>query len=1064
MNQKQFWLINQIQPNNPAYNIPSVFIINGPLNISAVEQSINEIIHRHEIFRTSFTDREGRFTREIVKTRPVKVQITDISDLPQAKQINEQNLLINQEITKPFDLRSGPLLRAHIILSIRRKKHVLVIVMHHIITDLHAKTLFASELSSFYNSISSGIPTPSLETPLQYSDHVHWKQEWSRTPAAEAEIKFWQQELKEQTGLLNLPLDHPRPPLSTYNGKAQHFKITSKLTRKLQEFSRQNSVDIFVTLLSVYLVLLFRYTNQNDITIGVPLTNRRRENDKKIMACFVNILPLAFNLSDSTIFDDILREVRVKMLTSHRNQEASFDSIVEAIQPRRDPSYNPLFQVGFTVEPPMELMLHDLEVTPLKTHNNGAQLDIFLNIWSMKNEIQGYFEYNTDLFDQPTIERLNNHYRNLLQSILSHSDQEISRLEILAPEEKEKLIRKWNDTRKDYGQPVCIQELFENQARKSPDTPALIFEETQLTYRQLNEKANQLAHCLINQGIGPDDLVGIFMERSLEMVIAIYGVIKAGGAYVPLDPDFPEQRTAFILTETRARALLTQSHLLTRLPASTIAPLCLDRDRQLVDSFPKTNPESPVNAKNLAYVIYTSGSTGTPKGVMNEHRGIYNRLLWMQDTFLLDSSDTILQKTPFSFDVSVWEFFWPLCTGARLVLAPPGAHKDPTHLYQLIRTHTITTIHFVPSMLRMFLDAGDSGKCKSLKRVICSGEALSWDLQNLFFKNLDCELHNLYGPTEAAIDVTYWHCDKKNNHNKVPIGFPIANTRTFILDKYLQPVPLGTAGELHIGGIQVARGYINRPELNSEKFINNPFSNSPEDRLYKTGDLARYLPDGAIEYLGRVDFQIKLHGNRIEPAEIESVLCRHPKINDALVTVKSTPSGKKQLVAYIIPSAKGREDLHLRQYLMDLLPSYMIPNLFIPLQEFPLTPSGKIDRKRLPEQEVTGQDSIVKTAADSFSRQLLSIWRRVLETKEIGIHDNFFDAGGNSLLATQLTIEMEREFNTNIHIVKIFQHPTIASFTDYLQQHLSHGKPESTVQNRARLLRRTLAQRKAARS
>lgn len=1061
MIQHQFWVSNQIQPESSTYNIPSVFRITGLVNSAALEQGLNYIIKRHESFRMTFSTKHGRLERTIASNITIPLHTTDISTFSKSEQLTRQEALIHAEVSQVFDLSAGPLIRAQMI-QLSQQEFILVIVMHHIITDLASKELFATELTTLYNAISVGNPLPVLETPIQYNHYVTWQNEWHHSQDSADMLQFWKQELKEQPPLLDLPLDYPRPPTVTSKGGAQWFQLDKERSRHLHKFSHQKSIAPFIVLLSCYLVLLSRYSRQNDITIGVPLSNRRREDDKKTMGCFVTILPLAFQLPNEMSFTELLASVRKKLLLAHRHQETSFDEIVAAFQPARAPSFNPIFQAGFTLEPPMELALNKLQTEPLQIHNQGSQLDLFLNFKEISPTVQGYFEYNSSLFSPDTIERLSKHYQNLLSSTIQHPDKPLSTLEFLAPTENNKLLHQWNNTTADYGEALCLHTLFEQQAAKTPDAIALIFAETEYSYQELNKKTNQLAHYLQEQGIGPDDLVAIFMTRSIEMVVAIYGIIKAGAAYVPLEPELPAQRIDFILSDTKAKVILTQDTLHNRLATNSATSLCLDTEWYKPDTFPQTNPTSNVTSNNLAYIIYTSGSTGTPKGVMIEHKAIYNRLQWMQDTFQLQSNDRILLKTPFSFDVSVWEFFWPLFTGATLVVAPVNAHKDPIKLCNIIKNHGITTIHFVPSMLRLFLDTGNAGSCTSLRQVICSGEALSCELQNSFFRHFTCGLHNLYGPTEAAVDVSYWKCTKQKNDRKVPIGFPIANTQLYILDEHLKPVAQGSIGELYIGGVQVARGYLHRPELNTRSFLPDPFSKNRDARLYKTGDLARYLPNGAIDYLGRVDFQVKLNGNRVELDEIAGAINQHSQIKETVVTLHTTNQSQQQLVAYLLSKETDKNKLQLRQHLANFLPDYMIPSQFILLPEFPLTENGKISRKQLPAPELhreTPTATKILTSGD-LPAKITTIWQRILDRTAIGMHDNFFDVGGNSLLATQLSIDLKHELHLDVPLVKIFQYPTISRLSDYLKKDISSPTKQGTVKGRAILQRQALNKRR----
>jgi len=1035
MSQEYFWLNNQLHPDSTTYNIPSVLNITGPLNIPALEISINNVINRHEALRMTFPHQTGHPEHHIPKQLILDLEQTDFRRISDQEKLKK---LICKEIVRPFNLTTGPLIRIHLI-HLDTEQYVLIITIHHIIIDLRSKELLGSEISACYNSIIKDKKWPFGEEPVPYSRLISRYKEWISTRAAEDMLDFWRNELHNHSGLINLPLDHTRPPVATTKGKAHYFQLGPLQAKELNEFCCQQFTAPFIALLTCFLVLLARYSRQKDIVIGVPLSNRRHHESKNVIGCFVNILPLAFTLWEDITLIETLHLVRDKLLQAHRHQETVFHDIVAAVKPPRDASYNPIFQVGFTYEPPMELQLSGLNVETEKWHNKGAQVDLFLNIFEISPTIQGYFEYNADLFDSRTILRFSNQYKRLVSSLPQQFQNQAERVEILSKDERTKLLVQWNDTSKNYGQAKCLNQLFEKQVGRTTENTAVIFNEVSLTYRELNMRANKLAHYLTELGVGPEDIVGVCMERSLEMVIAIYAICKAGGAYVPLEPEIPPQRISFILNETKAKVILTQKHLQSNLLSFDSTLINLDSDWHIIADYPHENLGTKANPANLAYVIYTSGSTGSPKGVMNEHKGIFNRLMWMQETFKLKQEDKVLQKTPFSFDVSVWEFFWPLFTGATLVVAPPGLHKHPTKLYNFIKQQEITTIHFVPSMLRLFLDSDIIAGCKSLQRVFCSGEMFTWELQQTFFERFKCELHNLYGPTEAAVDVSHWQCKQQQSFNKVPIGYPIANTQLYVLDEHLQPVPQGVVGELYIGGIQVARGYLQREELNRAAFIPDPFNITPNGNLYKTGDLARYLPNGALEYIGRVDFQVKLNGNRIELTEIEASLCRHKLINESVVILHEEKEDYKQLVAYILSSANSLEELNLRQHLEEILPYYMIPNHYVLLKEFPLTASGKVDRNNLPPPQDKRYALPINVMQPDFDHIKLvsSIWKKILNMEEIDVQRNFFDSGGNSLLATELAFDLGNTFNIKVPLVKIFQYPNVLSLSRYIKDECS---------------------------
>lgn len=1034
--QNHLWMIHQLQPGSSAYNIPFLFRMKGRLNDVALDSAFNEIIFRHSVFRTTFTSEEEGLYQRIAtagKITPQRIDLTNLTREPQ--QIKAQHI-IDKETAVYFDLARGPLLRITLI-RLADEEQLLLIVMHHIITDPETEKLFFAELSKLYDLFDAGQSPPLPPPKLQYSDYALWQQKWLMGDEYKKMISHWEKRLKGKQGYLNLPTDQPRPVLRKLSGAANSIFFPVDLTEDLKAFSRERNVDISLTLLTAYLTLLYRYTHQENIILGVPLANRRRDAHKEILGNFVNIMPLSFDISGDSSFNEILRQVRREVLAAHSNQEVPFEKIVRRLNPKRDISYHPLYQTGFTLDPPLELELRNLTVESRESHNQGAQMDIFVKLRESQKEIHGCIKYNTDLFEAASIARFAGHYETLLKSLVTKSDRSISSLPILPVNERQTLLTEWNATETPLPKNPTLKKLFERQVEKSPGAVALVYDKETLTYRELNKRANQLAHHLRSLGVGPEVLVGVFMERSLEMVIALYGILKAGGAYVPFDPDYPKERLAFMMEDTQVPIMLTQNHLPGKLPENTVRVISMDSNWKNISKESPNNLILKTRSDNLAYVIYTSGSTGRPKGVMNCHEGICNRLLWMQEEYQLTVADCVIQKTPFSFDVSVWEFFWPLFFGARLVVAPPESHKDPSLLMDLINIHNVTTIHFVPSMLRMFLENNHANQCPSLQRVICSGEALPYDLQQLFFSTFNCELHNLYGPTEAAVDVTYWACDRNSTRTIVPIGRPVANTQIYILDKGQQPVPVGIPGELHIGGIQVARGYLNRGELTDEKFIADPFKKDSKSRLYKTGDVARYLPGGEIEYLGRMDFQVKIRGLRMELGEIEAVLCMHPQISRAVVLAGDDNAGEQRLIAYVVSAQNPKPSIEsLREGLLKKLPEYMVPALFIFIEEMPLSTNGKVDRKALPEPSLARPelDQAYVPPSTSLEKNMVEIWKQVLSIEKIGIHDNFFTLGGSSLLVVQAVALVNEKLNLNLPVVKMLQYQTINELTKSLME------------------------------
>ncbi|HEU4595234.1 MAG TPA: amino acid adenylation domain-containing protein, partial [Pyrinomonadaceae bacterium] len=714
----------------------------------------------------------------------------------------------------------------------------------------------------------------------------------------------------------------------------------------------------------------------------------------------------------------------------------------EELQPERSLSHQPLFQVMFALQnaPQERLELAGLELGAWGGAGGAAaKFDLLLSVTEAGGRLAASLEYSTDLFDAQTVERMQQHFERLLRGVAEDAGRRVSDIGLLSTEEERRIIVEWNETAREYPR-RSLGELLEAQVGRTPEAVALVCGDERLTYADLNRRANQLAHRLQRSGVGPEARVAIFCERSPEMVVALLGVLKAGAAYVPLDPDYPQERLAYMMDDAGMALVLTQERLRGRMPEGAWPVLSLDGEREELALERVDNPGSLLDPDHLAYVIYTSGSTGKPKGAMNTHRGIVNRLLWMQDAYHLTPDDVVMQKTPFSFDVSVWEFFWPLLTGARLVLAEPGGHQDPSYLARLIEQQGVTTMHFVPSMLQAFLPEADPVRCASLSRVICSGEALSRELQERFQERLGAELHNLYGPTEAAVDVTYWACERGDERRTVPIGRPISNTGIFILDRQLRPVPVGVAGELFIGGEGLARGYHGRAGLTAEKFVPDPFSREPGARLYRTGDLAYFRPGGEVEFLGRLDFQVKVRGFRIELGEVEAALVACEGVRQAVVVAREDSPGAKRLVGYVVGAGEG--DLvgsELRGRLRRRLPEYMVPEAVIVLAELPLTANGKLNRRALPvpERESMGLVTTFVEPRTPLEELMCAIWREVLNLEAVGIEDNFFDIGGNSLSTTRVVSKVREELEMEIPLRWLFEYPTVAALTATMEEHAS---------------------------
>jgi len=1053
--QERLWFLDQLAPGTATYNMPFGLRLTGHLDLSALQRSLDTIVERHEALRTTFPVVDGRPTQRVDGLGAVRISFDNLEALSLAERTAEAHGVAADEARRPFDLSVGPLLRVR-LLRLDAEEHILLLTMHHIVSDAWSFGVLVRELVALYAGFAAS-QTPRLsELPIQYGDYAAWQRQRLTEDAAAERLGYWQQHLAGAPALLELPTDRPRPSVQSYRGTRHFFALSASLLDAVRHVSQQEGCTPFMALLAAFEALLFRYTGQDDLVVGTPVANRSRRETEPLIGFFVNTLALRTSLAGNPTFRDLLKRLRETTLEAFAREDVPFEQVVESLQVDRGLSYAPLFQVMFVYQSASTptIDLPGLSVEFLDFDSGTSQVDLTLEL----SDTQGCFEYSTDLFDAATIERLAGHFETLLTAAVSAPDSRLFELPLLTPGERRQLDT-WNATTVPYPTGHRLHQLIEAQVERTPDAVAVTYEDQRLTYHELNARANQVAQYLRDLGVGPDTRVGICMERSLELVIGLLGILKAGGGYVPLDPTYPRERLTFMLEDARTPVLLTQRHLLTAIPAHAARTLCLDADWDAIARASAENPINQASANDLAYVIFTSGSTGRPKGAMNSHGAICNRLLWMQDTYQLGPDDRVLQKTPFSFDVSVWEFFWPLMTGARLVVARPGGHQDSAYLVDLIRREGITTIHFVPSMLQIFVEEPDVSLLPSLRRVICSGEALPYELQERFLSRLGAELHNLYGPTEAAVDVTYWACEQDSDRRIVPIGRPIANTQMHVLDPWGRPVPVGVPGELFIGGVNLARGYLDRPDLTAERFVPDPFGSTPGARLYRTGDRARFLPDGAIEYLGRLDFQVKLRGFRIELGEIEAALADHPTVRDCVVSVHDGGPSGPRLVAYVVPADSAAGDLdHLKAHLEARLPVYMVPTTFVALEALPLSPNGKLDRRALPAPD-TGRAAASapfvapQTAAE---QTVAAIWQAALGAPRVGLHDNFFDLGGHSLLLARVHAELRRQLGTSLTLIDLFKHPTVSALARALTVPQPAATPTPRVQDRAALQRQAI--------
>jgi amino acid adenylation domain-containing protein len=1042
--QQRLRFLAQMEGVSKAYHVPLSMRLAGELNPGALRWALDRVVARHEALRTTFVLIDGEPVQKIAPAGTSCFHLVehDLSAHPDAE--GALRLLVEQEASAAFDLSAGPLIRGRLI-RLCANEHALLMTAHHIVCDGWSIGVLTRELNVLYGAFLCGEADPLLPLPVQYADYAVWQRSRFDDGILQRQAEYWKATLAAAPALLDLPGDHPRPARQDYAGAFLPLVLNAPLTAALKVFNKRHGSTLYMTLLAAWAVLLARLSGQQDIVIGTPVAGRSRAEIEELIGFFVNTLALRLDLSGSPSVGQLLQQVKARVLAAQQHQDVPFEQVVEMMRPMRSLAHSPLFQVMFVWQNTLQepLALAGLTRKPLEPSSRRViQFDLRLSLREAEGTIRGGLEYATSLFEPSTIERYLGHFQTLLEAMVSDDTQQVDTLALLTNKEREQLLYEWNDTSVEFPSDRCVHELFEQQAGESSDAVAVVYEGRELTYAELNRSANRLAHHLRALGVGPDARVAICMQRSLEMIVALLAVLKAGGAYVPLDPGYPAERLRFMLQDSAPIALLTQRPLQEALIGvnGTLPVLDIALDASLWNEQPHHNPDPTsfgLTSNHLAYVIYTSGSTGTPKGVAIEHGSLVNRLLWMVDTYAFNSQDTVLQKTPFSFDVSVWELFAPLIAGARLVMARPDGHKEPAYLIATIRQEKITTAHFVPSMLQSFIEYADPAACSSLVRVVCSGEVLTAKLVRRFHNRLPgVGLYNLYGPTETTVDVTAWTCFPNGQTGatiySVPIGRPVANTRIYILDAFGEPAPIGVAGELFIGGVQVARGYLNKPELTLAHFVDDPFAGGQAARMYKTGDLGRWHRDKYIEFLGRNDVQIKIRGFRVEPGEIESKLVEHAEVREAVVTVREDTPGDQRLVAYYTVA-----DTHaaegppvnaeaLRSHLAALLPEHMVPAAYVPLSSLPLSPNGKLDRSGLPIPHADVYSVRNYQAPQGETETVLAaLWAEVLKLERVGRNDNFFELGGHSLLAVTLVDRLSR-LGFDLDVRALFLTPTLA--------------------------------------
>ncbi|WP_341528319.1 amino acid adenylation domain-containing protein [Nostoc sp. UHCC 0302] len=1037
--QERVYFIQEVAPESTAYQAQVTLRFTGKLNVAALEQCLSEIVRRHEIFRTTFPAVDGRLFQVIHPAEAISLAVVDLQTFPESEQEAESQRLFDAEVQKPFYLDKLPLVR-WLLLKLSDQDHLLIHIEHHMVHDGWSfNNVFLNEFLELYQAFCLGNHSPLPELTFQFADYAHWQREWVKSQEAKAQLAYWQQQLSGSPPLLELPYDRPRPAEQTYNGAQVRVELPISLCESLRVLSRQEGITLFMTTLATFLVMLRRYTGQDDLCVGTAVANRRMRETEKLIGMIVNNLVLRTDLSGNPTFRELLDRVRQVSLEAFANEDLPFDKVVEVLKPVRNLSYNPLFQVMFSFHdsPRPDLTLPELNIkTNVALSNKSTKFDLDVVLIPQHGGEKGIsviWEYNTDLFDAATIQQMAEQYQTLLEGIVANPEQRVSELSLLTQTQQQLLVE-WNQTHREYPSQECVHELFAAQVELTPNAVAIQQEGQQLTYRELSDRANQVAHYLQSLGVKSETLVGICVERSLEMIVGLLGILKAGGAYVPLDPAYPQERLADILEDTQLSILLTQERFEDKLPDYAGKTICLDTDWEIIAQHSTANPTSNVQPHNLAYIIYTSGSTGKPKGVMIEHQSLMNFVITAMHEYGINASDKILQFASICFDTSIEEILPCLSVGATLVLRTGEMLHSSDEFWRCCREWQLTVLDLPTAYWHQLvaeLTSEDSRIPESLRMVIIGGEEAQlekvkrWHSSIAHFSHPP-QLLNSYGPTEATVITTLNPLTPAAT--SVSIGRPISNVQVYILDQYLQPVPIGVPGELHIGGAGLARGYWQRPELTAEKFIEN----SESDRLYKTGDLARFRADGNLEYLGRVDNQVKIRGFRIELGEIEAVLRQHPQVLQAVVIAREDIPGQKRLVAYVVPqqmeSTVGTQGLAplLRDFLKHKLPNYMIPAAFVLLETLPMTPNRKVDYRALPAPDLSqsAEDNFVAPQTLTEER-LAAIWSEILRLKQVGIHDNFFELGGDSILSIQV-ISRANQAGIQIAPKQLFKYQTIA--------------------------------------
>lgn len=1057
--QERIWFLNQMDSANPFYNLNTAARLEGALDISALESSINEIINRHEILRTRYHVVDGRPFGVVSSLLKLTVEIIDLLDLPEREREREALNVSAEYFKQPFDLAQGPLIRAS-VLKLGEHNHLFLLSVHHIIFDGWSIGVFFRELATLYESYTDQKPLSLSALPLQYADFAYWQRQWFQGETLENHLSFWRNYLSGADDVLDLRTDHPRPSAQSFRGARQSFLVPGRVAEAIKSLAHQERTTLFSALLSAFQTLLYRYTNQDYIMVGTPVANRDRVDIEPLIGFFVNTVAIRADLSGNPTFRQLLGRARETILEVQTHQEIPLEKVVEAVQPRRELNRAPLFQVMFVLQnaPLPQLKIGDLTFCPIEIDNGTAKFDLTLYMRETGRELSASLAYNTDLFESSSITRMIACFQTLLESIATDADQRIAKLALLATTQRQQLLTEYNKTDEVFPCDRLPHQLFENEAQANPDALALVYEKQNLTYGELNKKANQLAHYLRSMDIRPDAPVGLCLEPSIDTIISLLGIIKAGGAYVPIDPSLPTARTNFILDDTRATVVLTRQNLLDKFSECSARVIAVDDAWQTITCYSDENPRSDVGIGNLIYIIFTSGSTGMPKGVAIEHRQLLNYIYAVQQRLELPFPASYATVSPIAADLGNTCLFPSLCFGGSLHIISPDRAGDPNALAEYFQLHNIDCLKIVPSHLSALLTSARSEHVIPRKRLILGGESSNWSLiERLRCLAPNCSIFNHYGPTETTVGVLTCRAEDRLSSESatVPIGQPIGNIKVYLLDEYLEPVQIGIPGEVYIGGLGLARGYFNRPALSAEKFVPNPFSHESGARLYRTGDLARYGPFGKIEFLGRIDDQVKIHGFRIELGEIKAILDKHTSVQESLVTTYEA-SGAKALVAYVVFNGDAEDAIvSLRDHMKKSLPEYMVPSALVPLDMLPQLPNGKINRKALPapHKTVIEARAAYEPPTSLVEKELAEIWAKLLGVEQISTRDSFFDLGGHSLLATQLIARIYSAFQVAIPLRSIFEMSTVSELALFIEEELIREITQYTEEEAENLLK-----------